>query len=225
MPRKYTLHTLKCERCGAEFQAPKKRQRFCGYVCARNARPAPPSTEELYWRKVDTTPNADGCQLWTGGVDGSGYGQFAVKRVGVKAHRYAYELAYGPIPDGMMVLHKCPGGGTRRCVNPQHLKLGTHIENMQDMVQHGRQATGDDTGSRLYPERLAHGKKNGAWTRPERRRRGESSGMAKLTEQAVRDIRQRKTQGDTLVTIAADYGVSFSTIARIVRRQTWQHVA
>lgn len=63
-----------------------------------------------------------------------GYGQLPT---GGLAHRAAYEKAYGPIPKGLLVRHKCD---VRACVNPEHLELGTAADNSQDMVNRGRHA-------------------------------------------------------------------------------------
>jgi hypothetical protein len=84
------------------------------------------TVEERFWQKVEPEPNT-GCWLWTGGLRGSGrYGQFRNgKRLGF-AHRYAYELLVGPIPDGMQLDHLCR---VRLCVNPAHLEPVTAREN------------------------------------------------------------------------------------------------
>src|SRR5690348_11100206 len=71
--------------------------------------------------------------LWRGGIDRLGYGTTKGKHP--KAHRLAWELFNGPIPDGMNVLHKCD---VRNCVNPDHLFIGTQLDNMRDMVSKGR---------------------------------------------------------------------------------------
>jgi DNA-binding CsgD family transcriptional regulator len=63
-----------------------------------------------------------GCWLWAGSADHLGYGQFSVgSRRMVRAHRFAWEQAYGPLPEGAELLHRC---GVRRCVRPEHLELG-----------------------------------------------------------------------------------------------------
>lgn len=76
-----------------------------------------------------------GCWNWTGFINPKGYGQLSFKRRTVRAHRLAWALAYGPIPDGLCVCHRCDN---RRCVRPDHLFIGTNLDNMRDMVAKGR---------------------------------------------------------------------------------------
>lgn len=80
-----------------------------------------------------------GCWNWTASLDAYGYGQFKVEPKNYKAHRFSYENKFGPIPDGLCVLHKCDN---RKCVNPSHLFLGTASDNMRDNVSKGRQSKG-----------------------------------------------------------------------------------
>lgn len=83
------------------------------------------------WAKVDFLgPN--GCWLWTGAVDGKGYGHLS-RHHGelVKAHRLSYELKRGPIPEGLTIDHRCR---TKRCVNPEHLEAVTGLENFRRFV-------------------------------------------------------------------------------------------
>jgi len=82
---------------------------------------------------------ADGCWLWTGSTMNSGYGQFKSFGGMVAAHRYAFELYKGPIPSGMQILHSCD---VKLCVNPDHLRAGTHAENMAEAADRGRMARG-----------------------------------------------------------------------------------
>ena len=89
-------------------------------------------------RSVERIPFS-GCWIWTDGLYQSGYGQLSVGPRGSArkktAHRAAWEAFVGPIPDGMLALHKCD---VRCCVNPDHLFIGTQADNMQDMNRKGR---------------------------------------------------------------------------------------
>jgi hypothetical protein len=102
-------------------------------------------------------PNS-GCWLWLGAITNHGYGVLKEAQKQWPAHRYAWTLTYGPIPEGLQVLHRCD---VRCCVNPSHLFLGAHADNMTDMVVKGR--------SRSHP--------------------GESQWQSKLTAEEVLAIR------------------------------------
>lgn len=80
---------------------------------------------ERFWKYVDKTET---CWLWTGRVNNHGYGVTSVKTRPVQAHRAAYELSVGPIPDGLEIDHLCR---VRRCVNPEHLEAVTASENVR----------------------------------------------------------------------------------------------
>ncbi len=90
-----------------------------------------------FWAKVDMSNE---CWLWMGARDEKGYGQFNAASAGLrsseKAHRLAWRLRNGQIPSGLEVAHRCD---VRSCVNPEHLWLATHKENMVDMARKGRQ--------------------------------------------------------------------------------------
>jgi hypothetical protein len=88
---------------------------------------------ERFWRKVRKT---DGCWEWTASFRGLGYGQIKVNQKMLYAHRVSWEMANGPIPDGLCVLHHCDNPP---CVNPDHLFLGTQADNMRDKVRKNRQ--------------------------------------------------------------------------------------
>jgi len=88
-------------------------------------------TSEEFFKNVNKTET---CWLWTGWINRSGYGQRS-KRLDGKVmaqgmHRYSYELHKGPIPKGLHVLHSC---NVKSCVNPDHLRIGTHTDNMRDV--------------------------------------------------------------------------------------------
>ena len=85
--------------------------------------------EERFWARVDRG-GPGGCWLWTGGAIGKGYGFFGVDAdVRVLAHRFAWELLVGAIPDGMLLDHRCH---VRRCVNPEHLRVVTNKQNLEN---------------------------------------------------------------------------------------------
>jgi hypothetical protein len=69
------------------------------------------------------------CWIWNGGCYTNDYGAFSIEGISHYAHRVSYEIHYGTIPFGSLVLHKCD---VKRCVNPDHLELGDHSKNIQD---------------------------------------------------------------------------------------------
>jgi len=143
-----------------------------------------------FWAKVE---KGDGCWAWMATVHLHGYGQFSRgRRDGqVWAHRWAWEFANGPIPDGLCVLHHCDN---RRCVRPEHLFLGTKAENTADMIAKGRQKF--------------HGP-------------GESHPSAKLTWAKVAAIRSSLDEGASVRHLAEQYGVAPGTIRYIRDGETW----
>lgn len=94
------------------------------------------SSQERFMAKVQQT---DACWLWTGYRQKNGYGKVSARSAGFPgvqlAHRLAWLLFVGPIPPGRLVLHRCDNP---RCVRPGHLFLGTHADNVADMLQKGR---------------------------------------------------------------------------------------
>jgi hypothetical protein len=103
-----------------------------------------PTQEEvvkLFWSKVDVGQPND-CWEWKAGKSKNGRGQFWYQGRNRIAYQIAYLLTYGKIPDGKSVCHNCPTGDNPACCNPAHLWLGTHQENMQDMIQKRKRTMG-----------------------------------------------------------------------------------
>lgn len=142
------------------------------------------------------------CWAWNLARHKSGYGRFKVFGRSIRAHRIAYELAKGPIPEGMYVCHRCDNP---ECVNPDHLFVGTPAENSQDRDRKGR---------------------HGSWTKPEARPRGEAQDGARLTDENVRDIRARYAAGGvTQKALAEEYDVGETTVFNVIHRLNWRHVS
>lgn len=138
------------------------------------------------------------CWPWTGARSGRGYGNVTRKVHGRKqtfgVHRLIFELVKGTPTPGRCICHSCDN---RICSNPAHLWEGTHKDNTTDMMTKGR---GHMAGTR-----------------------GEQSGMSKLTEQQVREIR---ATGKSVrqIDLAAKYGVGQSHISRVLHATSWAHL-
>ncbi len=159
---------------------------------------------ERFWMKVNKT---DGCWLWLASKDPFGYGCFQVsgQRYLSRAHRVSYMLAYGDIPDGLLICHACDNPS---CVRPDHLWAGTQKENIHDCMSKGRSPF--PLGCRRDPSRVA---------------RGERVYGAKITAETVQIIRHRHaTETVTAAQIARDLGVGRAVVYNILQGKTWRHV-
>ena len=150
---------------------------------------------ERFWARVSKT---DGCWLWVGASRTTfGYGVISRggRRSQIGAHRASWEIHFGPIPDGMSVLHRCDNPP---CVRPDHLFLGTQSDNIRDMARKAR----------LGGQCSSEGTK------------GERNGNARLTEQQVAEIR---ALGGTMSQqrIADRFGITQAHVSSILLRQRW----
>lgn len=149
------------------------------------------TTDELFWEKVNKS-NESECWEWIAAKDSDGYGLFYPKTNpnGIGAHRFSWILHNGSIPKGMGVLHKCDN---RKCVNPNHLFLGTQQVNVWDMMEKGRQAI----------------------------RVGAKNGRTILSENDVREIRSMRLEGMTYKEIAKAKDVSEGCVNHVLNERHW----
>ncbi len=138
---------------------------------------------------------SNGCWHWTACVH-KGYGQFRVspKRL-IEAHRFSYELHIGEIPKGLLVLHKC---NHSMCVNPSHLYLGNHSDNIADAIDNGRTYSNNPIGEDVHGAKL-------------------KNGDVICIKKMLRDRINRWL-------IAWIYQVDISTIGNINTKRTWRHI-
>jgi hypothetical protein len=196
-----------CPWCEKKYLPKRKVQKFCSNSCsAKNThknrrRPI----DEKLWPYLKITDS--GCWEWQRARDWDGYGVVSWNNEGLRdyrAHRVAWILTFGEIPDGMLVCHKCDNPP---CCNPMHLFCGTHKDNTQDCIQKGRFKGDPD----------AHGN----------RARGERASKSKLTESDVHYIREhcvfRSRQCGASV-MGRKFGVSKAAILAIIHRRSWSHV-
>jgi len=135
-----------------------------------------------------------GCIEWTGFIeDGSGHFETAIgsKRRKKRVHRIAYEEYIGEIPKGLYVLRNCDN---QKCINPDHLLLGTKQDIANNMIEKGRSM------------------------------RGEKAHSVKLTAEQVILIRELCGDGATQRSVATMYGVNPSAISKIINGRNWKHL-
>lgn len=150
----------------------------------------------------DYVDKSGDCWIWTGAISSEGYGTY---RNG-KAHRIAFERAFGSIPTGMAICHRCDNPP---CVNPVHLFAGTVADNNRDRASKGR-SKGTFQSNDSHPARLQAGERHWA---------------AKLSASDVETIRRLRLEGQTVTALGARFGVHHATISRIARHIYRKEVA
>lgn len=176
------------------FYNQKKPARYmdmtCGNkLCCNPAHMRPRTFDNRFWGKVEKSNDENGCWIWKGFLHKNGYGVINIDGKNQFVHRVSYQIAYNEeIPEDMMILHSC---NNRACVNPAHLRIGTHEQNMKDMTEASRQA------------------------------RGCYNGNATLTEGQVLQIKEFISKGVPKKYIAMIFGTGFSTIKDIASGRTW----
>lgn len=148
---------------------------------------------ERFEDKYIPEPNS-GCWLWIASKTKFGYGQFKIEKDMRLAHRISFKLYKGEIPKGLHVLHTCD---VRCCVNPEHLVLGTHTDNMRDMFKKNRHHD----------------------------RRGELHPASRLSSVQVLEIRKKyEPYKYTIPMLSKEYFVSISAIEAVVFGRSWKHL-
>jgi len=156
-----------------------------------------------FWSKVDQTRD---CWIWLKGKKGKGYGSFYVGRInGVKhqeyAHRVSWELANGPIPDKIDVLHRCDNPP---CVRPDHLFLGTQLENNRDCIKKGRAIAGR-ANRKLTPEQVREIRENYS-----------------LTTHPIKNAHRGQPNPNSQMSLAKKYHVTRELIRETVKGRNWK---
>lgn len=161
-----------------------------------------------FWSKAQLTANPETCWEWGAAKDKKGYGRFSLNfKEKYMAHRMAYFLHNKKPIGNLLVCHNCDNPG---CINPNHLFLGTHADNFNDMKKKGRSCKGERHRNQKYPEK---------------RQRGETNGASVLNDGQVLAIRQEYSTGSFMIKeVAHKYGVSATATSQIIHRKTWKHI-
>lgn len=206
--------TKPCAVCGTYVS--RVVRTYCSRRCRWAAERRP--VEARFWDKVVKDgpvilPDLGPCWPWNGRPNtrnGYGYISLGSKSDGrIGAHQLSWQIHFGPIPDGLWVLHKCDNPP---CVRPEHLFLGTVQDNVDDMWAKGR---GHRPARKVRPPKL---------TQKEAVLRGEQHHKTTLTEDVVRYIRAAVASGVRQAEICKELGLSRGSVSLIVLRQRWAHV-
>lgn len=180
-----------------------------------------------FWSHVNKSAGDSACWPWQASVNKAGYGWFRWEHRSQLAHRLAYAITFGEIPEGMYICHRCDNPP---CCNPDHLWLGTHADNQRDKVAKGRQSriSGDNHWTHTNPEKVwrIHPKADpNAIRKPRHFLRGEANVRAKLTEEQVLEIRALFATGSfSQRQLAKQFSIDRTVISGIIHRRYWKHI-
>jgi hypothetical protein len=208
-----------CVQCGTLKRGyPSRQYKYCSVRCRGLHKRRP--FAERFWAKVARLDDPTSCWIWQGSryPFGHGISKYPDTQRTTTAHRVAWMLTYGSIPDGLWLCHACDNPP---CVRPDHLFLGTPIENNADKLAKGREARGDRNGSVKSPERLPHGDNHWTHQHPEHVKRAEDNPASRLTWIQAREIRARVAAGEMQKALSAEFGVSRATLSRLISGQSW----
>jgi len=132
-----------------------------------------------------------GCWNWTLSLGKRGYGYMSINDTNTMAHRVSYEIFVGPVPDGLFVLHSCDNP---QCMNPDHLHIGTHEDNMREMMERKRSCA------------------------------GEKQAFAKLTNETVLQAIEMHKAGESACSLAKKFNVSSTSMLYALEGRTWSSV-
>lgn len=163
-----------------------------------------PRPKSDFWSHVQ---RSDGCWLWMAGRSSEGYGTFRFNGRMQKAPRVAWQLTFGPIPDGLNALHHCDNPP---CVRPEHLFLGTIDDNNKDRAAKGRSKGTFKQADPAHPATL---------------RSGERHWLAKVSDQDVIEMRRLTQSGASRKCLAARFNIHAATVSRIVRNEWRKEVS
>lgn len=162
---------------------------------------------DRFWLRVERGAE---CWIWTGAKTEDGYGRLWGIDKEARAHRLSYEMNVGPIPDGLDVLHRCD---TPACVRPEHLFVGTQLDNARDMHAKGRANLPARSGEHHWTKR-----------KPDRVARGSGKTKSHLTEALVAEIRSRYARGGmSQREMARQYQLGYKNLNLILNNRTWTH--
>lgn len=186
------MHHFQCLNCKKGFFRRGKYYRFCSPKCYRivQRRLFSESCESRFWKKV-TIKSDNECWSWNGSRCANNYGHLTIQHKTWKAYRYSWMIKNGPIPKRMNICHSC---NNPPCVNPSHLYLATHKQNMADASR-----------DFLFVHGINHS-------------------HARLNPESVREIRKLRDQGVSIPKLCRQFNMSAGAIWAASKRLSWKSV-